>query len=76
MELEPVSRETTAIELAYRETDGLQVQLLYRKVGNEVLLHVIDTMDEQDMEFLVPRDKALDAFEHPYVYAPQYFEAA
>jgi hypothetical protein len=81
IELEPMStgagpKELAYKELAYREADGLKVQLLYRKAGNEVLLHVFNTSAEQELEFTVPPEKALDAFEHPYVYAPEYFEAA
>jgi hypothetical protein len=66
VELQPVS---SAQELAYRETDGLKIQLLYRQVGNTVLLHLIDEKLGEELEFPVPNDKALDAFDHPYAYA-------
>jgi hypothetical protein len=53
-----------------RETNGLTVELLYQKLGETVLVHLVDDREGAEMKFPVPADRALDAFEHPYAYAP------
>jgi hypothetical protein len=55
-------------ELSFREMDGMAVQLLYKKVGNTVLIHMVDDKEGRDLVFDVPRENANDAFYHPYVY--------
>lgn len=60
------------LELDSREGHDLKVELLYRKVGNEVLIHLIDSKDDQDLTFPVPPEMAQDAFQHPYPYYDDY----
>ena len=56
-------------ELSYRETDGLQVSLLWTPANDAVSLLVTDTRTEESFELDVPSADALDAFEHPFAYA-------
>ena len=51
-----------------RASNEVMVELLYRKVGGEVMIHLIDLREENDLTFPVPSDKAMDAFNHPYSY--------
>ncbi len=67
---------TTAIndwrELANRETDGLQVSLLWNSADGRVKVAVADTRLDQDFEFRVASADALAAFNHPFAYAPSW----
>jgi hypothetical protein len=57
------------LELDRREGDGIVVSLLWRKDGNVVSVAVTDDRSGEDFELVVPPDRALDAFHHPYAYA-------
>lgn len=58
-----------ARELAQRTDDGLTVRLLWD--GAEmVYLQLWDLRTDSLDEFPVPRESALDAFEHPFRYEP------
>jgi hypothetical protein len=65
----------TLVELDSREASGVKVDLLYQRTGNLVLVHI---HDEQagELQFPVPPENALDAFHHPFTYAPSSLEAA
>ena len=67
-------------ELAHRESDGLEVALLWRRDDDSVAIDVHDTKSDVHLAFPVPRERALDAFYHPFLYAPaeepSYAEAA
>ena len=67
-------------ELAHRENDGLEVSLLWRRDDDSVAIDVHDAKSDVRLVFGVPRDRALDAFNHPFLYAPaeepSYAEAA
>ena len=57
-------------ELAYRESDGLEVVLLWRTGDNRLTVSVWDAKTGDAFELPVePREKALDVFHHPYPYA-------
>ena len=56
-------------ELAYRQNDGVEVTLLWRRDDNSVAVSVFDAKSDQAFEIGVPRDRALDAFYHPFAYA-------
>jgi hypothetical protein len=56
-------------ELAHRANDGLDVTLLWRSHDDSVALAVYDAKSHSSFEIGVPRDKALDAFYHPFAYA-------
>jgi hypothetical protein len=61
---------TLTTELAHRHRDGLEVTLLWDAVSNRVWIHLVDDRDQTELEFDVDARTALDAFYHPYVYAP------
>jgi hypothetical protein len=57
-------------ELAHRESNGIEVTLLWSKPTNRVSVVVFDAQFDERFEFDVDARVALDAFYHPYVYAP------
>jgi hypothetical protein len=58
-----------ARELAARVSDGIHVTLLWHPRRDAVSLSVADERTGEIFEFGVPRDRALDAFHHPFAYA-------
>lgn len=56
-------------ELAFRQADGLAVVLLWHARADEVTVAVDDASTGDRFEILVDRERALDAFYHPYAYA-------
>lgn len=56
-------------ELASRESDGLSVVLLWHPRGDVVTVSVADSRTGDRFQLAVERDRALDAFYHPYAYA-------
>jgi hypothetical protein len=69
MELFDTASSTGARELAARENDGLHVLLLWHPRSDEVTVSVDDTRTGRYFELPVQRDRALDAFHHPFAYA-------
>jgi hypothetical protein len=59
----------TIRELDWRSTDGIDVQLLWNSVTNEVVVAVHETRSDESFEVRVAAADALLAFRHPYVYA-------
>ena len=60
----------TSRELAFRETDGLEVQLLWDERSNVARVAVLDSKTGDAFEIVLgDRDNALDVFHHPYAYA-------
>jgi hypothetical protein len=59
-------------ELDFRESVGLQVTLLWQEVGNRIWVRVRDARTDDVFAFGVDPADALDAFHHPFAYAPQY----
>jgi hypothetical protein len=57
-------------ELASRENDGLHVVLLWNPREDAVAVSVADRRDGWRFRFPVDAARALDAFHHPFVYAP------
>jgi hypothetical protein len=57
-------------ELDYRESAGLQVTLLWHAVGNRTWVRVRDARTDDVFAFGVAPGDALDAFHHPFAYAP------
>ncbi len=57
-------------ELAHRSTDGIEVSLFWSKPSNRVTIELVDGRIDERLEFEVAHEKALDAFLHPYAYAP------
>jgi hypothetical protein len=67
--------KTQRSELAHRSTDGIEVSLFWSKPINRVTIELVDGRLDERLEFEVARDKALDAFRHPYAYAYAYAPA-
>jgi hypothetical protein len=65
----PMTTQTAPRELAYRVSDGVRVRLLWHPATNRVTVQVVDESLDESFEFEAPRDRALDAFEHPFAYA-------
>jgi hypothetical protein len=63
-------RPGTERELATRENDGLRVALLWDPLADAVSVTVADRRDGRHFRFAVEAARALDAFHHPFVYAP------
>jgi hypothetical protein len=57
------------IELAHRMAYGIEVSLLWSKDTDSVLVAVNDERTGEIFAVEPPRERALDAFYHPYVYA-------
>lgn len=64
--------DTTTIdvehELDYRSAHGVEVKLLWNPALNAVTVEVHDSKADESFRLSVDRDKALDAFHHPYAY--------
>ena len=58
-------------ELAYRSGDGIEVSLLWSRLTDRLTVLVGDLRTGEFFEFSPPRDKGLDAFNHPFAYAPE-----
>jgi hypothetical protein len=56
-------------ELASRDSDGIQVQLLWHPGENALTVAVDDIRAGDRFELAVTPDRALDAFYHPFAYA-------
>jgi hypothetical protein len=63
-----MTASTDKRELAYRSNHGVSVSLFWDAVGDTLTLEVYDEGNEDYFELDVPRDRALDAFHHPYLY--------
>jgi hypothetical protein len=63
----PVTPQTR--ELAVRENDGIHVLLLWHPREDAVTVTVDDTRAGQRFDLAVARDRALEAFYHPFAYA-------
>jgi hypothetical protein len=62
--------ETDLIELATRQNGGVEVRLLWNPAADELTVAVLDERTGEAFEIPVPSESALDAFYHPFVYAP------
>jgi hypothetical protein len=60
-----------ARELAARETDGFRVVLLWHPREDAITVTLEDTRDGDHLHLVVPRDRALHAFYHPFAYVPR-----
>ena len=57
-------------ELAHRDSNGIEVSLVWSKPTNSVAVEVFDARLDERFQFGVDGSHALDAFHHPYAYAP------
>lgn len=60
---------STRIELANRRGDGIDVTLWWSREDDSVAVEVLHFASESSFELTVDRDRALDAFYHPFAYA-------
>ena len=67
--MSPVTTHTCPRELAVRESDGIQVLLLWHPAENALTVEVDDTRVGDRFQLAVAPDRALDAFYHPFAYA-------
>jgi hypothetical protein len=58
-----------ARELAARVNDGIHVLLLWHPASDAVTVSVADERTGEQFEMPVRRDRALDAFYHPFAYS-------
>lgn len=56
-------------ELAYRESDGIEVSLLWNPADNSVSVFVSDARTGDSFELTVGTENPLEVFNHPYAYA-------
>ena len=63
-----MSPATQTRELAARESDGIQVLLLWHPIENALTVSVEDSRVGDGFQLAVAPDRALDAFYHPYAY--------
>jgi hypothetical protein len=61
---------TTIRELDHRATDGIDVRLLWSAECDRVWIDVQDSRGGGSFEIEVEPGEALEAFRHPYAYAP------
>jgi hypothetical protein len=57
-------------ELARRVSGGIEVTLYWRPADNSTSIEVRQAASEERLAFLVPREQALDAFNHPFAHLP------
>ena len=55
-------------ELAHRAGDGIDVSLYWDSVGDTLTLEVHDAKTDELFVLGVRRDRAMDAFRHPFAY--------
>jgi hypothetical protein len=63
------SPTATTRELAARESDGVRVLLLWHPREDAVTVAVEDARVGDRFQLVVARERALDAFYHPFAYA-------
>jgi hypothetical protein len=56
-------------ELAHRSSDGIDVTLFWSFKSDDITVEVVDRGMDNVFYLPVGRDRALDAFDHPYAYA-------
>ncbi len=56
-------------ELDYRESDGIEVSLLWSRATNDLSVLVVDTKTDELLELRIRPHEAMDAFHHPFAYA-------
>jgi hypothetical protein len=64
-----VTARTMARELALRESDGLRIVLFWHPREEAVTVSVEDARAGHRFELAVERERALEAFYHPFAYA-------
>ncbi len=63
-------------ELDYRESDGIEVSLLWSRATDDLTVLVVDTKTDELLELRIQPHEAMDAFHHPFAYAESHALAA
>jgi hypothetical protein len=58
-------------ELAIRDSDGLEISLLWSKAADSVKVNVFDQRLEESFDIHVAGALALSAFYHPFAHVPE-----
>jgi hypothetical protein len=64
-----IQQRTGFAELSQRESDGIEVQLLWEQSTGRVLVVVFDAKSGTELEVPAKADEALEVFWHPFAYA-------
>lgn len=70
--------ESTPIkrQLLERVNGGIRVEVFWQKLGNICTLFLFDEKENTGTEFVIPNDKVMDYYEHPFshpdAHLPQY----
>ena len=56
------------VESYFRTNGQMDVTLLWDRTDNTIVVHVLDWATSQLFTVRPPRDRALDAFRHPFAY--------
>ena len=67
----PITRLSVIHELDHRSNDGIDVSLLWNSGTNQVSITVADGRVGESFAFEVAPADSVDAFHHPYAYAPR-----
>jgi hypothetical protein len=60
--------ELDNIDLLHRRDSATEVFLMWHRTSNVLSIFLSDLTNNRGYNFVVPNDKGLDAFEHPWVY--------
>jgi hypothetical protein len=66
---EPTRQGERMRELAYRESDGMHVTLLWSEADGELVVVVLDERTATAVRLAAQPGNALDVFNHPFAYA-------
>ena len=56
-------------ELDYRESDGIEVSLLWNRATGALSVLVVDAKTDEQFELRVSAAEAAEVFRHPFAYA-------
>lgn len=56
-------------ELINDRRQNLVIQVHWLKMTNEIMMTLIDLDTLESNAFMVPNDKVMDAYNHPFIYA-------
>lgn len=69
MKATAISYQAQREELDYRESDGIEVSLLWSRADGGLAVAVRDARRGEQFEFPAKPERAGDAFQHPFAYA-------
>ncbi len=65
----PFDNHDSCRELAHRSSGGIEVTLYWNADDNSTTVEVFCAATEEKLHLAVPRERALDAFYHPFAHA-------